>query len=191
MSETKSMQPNLSDLMARYLSQQAGAHAAGLASFDPTGEVTPFEAGPVQPVDPRPAWDEAVAVLPFVGAAATRLDAPPHWPNLVAAHEPVVALAFCVGNYPQLLRNLHLVLHKANLTELRPKGGREVNVPALIDWAKEMAAKTTLPQMLVAVGALRLAKQFDEAAKYVKANDAKIPAEWRAAWDNERAALAW
>src|SRR5438132_3628216 len=109
------MQPKLSELMTRYLEQQANAHAAGLATFDPSGEVTPFEAGPVQPVDPRPAWEEAVAVIPlFAKSQSKKLEAPPHWPHLVAGHEPVVALAFCVGNFPQLMRDLHLILHKAD-----------------------------------------------------------------------------
>jgi tetratricopeptide (TPR) repeat protein len=194
MSQPKTpVQPKLADLMAGYLSRQAGAHAAGLAAFDPSGEVTPFEAGPVQPVDPKPAWDEAVAVTPILHKQTNpeSLAAPPHWPNLVAAHEPVVALAFCIGNFPQLLRNLHLVLHKANPTELRPQPGKPVAVPALLEWAKEAAAKKNWPNMLVAVGALRLAKQYDLAADYVRTNETAVPAEWQAAWANEKAALAW
>ena len=72
------MQPKLSELMSRYLEQQANAHAAGLATFDPSGEVTPFEAGPVQPVDPRPAWEGAVAVLPLFQQLDARKLTPPH-----------------------------------------------------------------------------------------------------------------
>jgi tetratricopeptide (TPR) repeat protein len=186
------MQPKLSELMTRYLEQQANAHAAGLATFDPSDEVTPFEAGPVQPVDPRPAWEGAVAVLPlFRQVDARKLEPPPHWPNLVAAHEPVVALAFCVGNYPQLMRDLHLVLHKTRLTDLRPSPGRPVAVPALVEWARDVASQKRYPQMLLAAGALRLAKQFDEATAYLKAHEADMPQEWQAAWANELAALAW
>jgi len=196
--ETK-QQPALTELMARYLSQQAGAHASGLATFDPTGEVMPFEAGPVQPVDPRPAWEEAVAVLPFFRAAGAKADAkaetkaspPPQWAGLVAGLEPAVALAFCVGNYPQLLRNLHLILHRAKLTDLRPQETRAVPAPGLADWAKETADKGSFPLMLLALGSLRLARQFDDAATLVAAHDAAAPAEWRNAWANEKAALAW
>jgi tetratricopeptide (TPR) repeat protein len=186
------MQPKLSDLMTRYLEQQANAHAAGLATFDPTLEVTPFEAGPVQPVDPRPAWEEAIAVLPyFQKLEGKKLEAPPHWPNLVAAHEPVVALAFCVGNYPQLMRDLHLVLHKTRLTDLRPQPGRAVAAPALTEWAAEVAAQKRCPQMLLAAGALRLAKQYDDAEAYLTKHESAVPAEWRGAWANEAAALTW
>ena len=194
-------QPALADLMARYLSRQADAHAAGLATFDPTGEVMPFEAGPVQPVDPRPAWEEAVAVLPFFRAVESKAQSPalstppPQWASLVAGHEPAVALAFCVGNYPQLLRNLHLILHRAKLTDLRPQHAPAVPTAGLHtglqEWAKETAARNGFPEALLALGALRLARQFDDAAALVKAHEAQVPAEWRDAWANEKAALAW
>ena len=189
-----SAQPELAELMARYLSRQASAHAAGLASFDPAGEVMPFEAGPVQPVDPRPAWEEAVAVLPFFRSGAKISEAlapPPHWANLVAAHEPAVALAFCVGNYPQLLRNLHLILHKTKLTELQPREVRAVPGPAPSVGADDPAANNSFPQALLTLGSLRLAGKFDEAAAFVTTHDANLPADWRDAWANEKAALAW
>jgi tetratricopeptide (TPR) repeat protein len=186
-------QPKLAELLTQYLNQQAGAHACGLSTFDPSGEVVPFEAGPVQPVDPKPAWDEAVAVLPFLGQAVDRkgLTTPPHWPNLVASHEPVVAVAFCAGNFPQLMRNLHLVLQNGDLSRLRPSGGRPIVVPALLDWAEQVAAKKQVPQMLLAAGSLRLANQFDDAADYLLTNEKDVPEAARAAWANEKAALAW
>ena len=48
------VQPNLSSLLARYLERQAEAHASGLGASD-AGEVVPYEVGPVQPIDARPA----------------------------------------------------------------------------------------------------------------------------------------
>lgn len=191
MSNETPVQPKLADLLSRYLDRQAGAHASGLAAFD-AGEVTPYEAGPVQPIDPKPAWDEALTVLTqFQGGDTRPLAAPPHWAQLVANHEPVVALAWCVGNFPQLVRNFHQIIHQGNLTELRPSGGRAVNAPALTDWTQKVAAKKSFPEALLAVGALRLAKQFDEAGSLAKTLDGDVPQAWRAAWVNERAALAW
>jgi len=191
MSQETPVQPMLDDLLSRYLDRQAGAHANGLAAFD-AGEVTPYEAGPVQPIDPKPAWDEALTVLgQFQHDDARKLSAPPHWAQLVANHEPVVALAWCVGNFPQLVRNFHQILHQGNLTELRPSGGRPVNTPALGEWTQKVGAKKAFPEALLAVGALRLAKQFDEADALAKSLDADVPKAWRAAWANERAALAW
>ena len=34
-------------------------------------------------------------------------------------------------------------------------------------------------------------RQFDAADKFIASQDAGIPAEWRTAWENEKAALAW
>ncbi len=184
-------QPQLDDLLSRYLSRQAGAHADGLATFD-AGEVTPYEAGPVQPIDPKPAWDEALAALVhFQPSEKHQLAAPLHWPQLVANHEPVVALAWCVGNFPQLVRNFHQILHQANLTKLKPSGGRAVSAPALVDWAGQVIAKKKFPDALLALGTLRLAKQFDEADALMHTLAAQVPQSWRAAWNNEVAALAW
>ena len=50
MSHETSVQPNLADLLATYLSRQADARAAGIATYD--GEVTPMSR-PVQPLDPK------------------------------------------------------------------------------------------------------------------------------------------
>jgi hypothetical protein len=183
------VQPKLDELMSRYLSRQAGAHAERLATFD-AGEVMPYEAGPVQPIDPKPAWDEALTAL-SAGATLTKPAAPPHWPQLVANHEPVVALAWCVGNFPQLVRNFHQILHQANLVELKPSGGRPMSAAALDDWSAQVAAERKFPEALVAVGALRLAKHFEQAGDLLRRLRSETPAPWRGAWANEEAALAW
>src|SRR5947209_1632444 len=86
-------QPDLARLLSGYLQRQADAHALGLATLDAAGEVVPHEAGPVQPIDPRLAWDEALAAarLFVPQAPAPSWPAPPSWPTLVAGHEPAVA----------------------------------------------------------------------------------------------------
>ena len=190
MSNDTSVQIKLSDLMASYLEKQAEAHAAGIANFD--GEVMPYEVGPVQPLDPKLAWDEALAVLPFYATPSTqRRKAPPHWSQLVAGHESIVGIALCAGNFPQLMRNFHTILTQPNLAEMRPTVGRPAQVDDLLPWAEEVARKKHFPEMLLALGALRLAKHFAEADQFVKAHDADIPAEWQNGWENEKAALLW
>lgn len=198
MSDGTPVQPTLGELMARFLSKQADAHAAGLAAFDPASEVHPFEAGPVQPIDAKLAWDEAVAALQHARTSSSvksrRADAwqaPPHWPAIVAAHEPIVALALAAGNFPQLVRNFHMVLERISLAGWKPSIGRPIPVPALEEWSRDVADRKLFPQALVAVGALRLAKQFDSATALVGKLDASVPADWRCAWDNEKAALLW
>src|SRR5579871_4367932 len=94
----------LADLFTQYLSRQMAAQAEGLGSADAEGQVVPHEAVPVQPVDPQLAWEDSLAAVRHFPAARTepRWQVPPEWSALVAAHEPAVALAFCVGNFQQL-----------------------------------------------------------------------------------------
>jgi len=184
------VQPALADLLARYLQRQAAAQAAGFASPDMDGEVVPFEAVPVQPVDPRLAWQEALAVIAYFrpNTDCPTGQVPPDWSTLVAVHEPEVALAFCLGNFPQLMRNVQPLLQRANLGKLRPSATRSLAVPALLAWTAE---QNEYPQILLAIGALRLARQFDRAAELLQEHQANVPAEWQAVWANEEAALLW
>jgi tetratricopeptide (TPR) repeat protein len=187
------VQPSLSRLLSRYLQQQAEAHASGLGVVDAGGEVQPFDAGPVQPIDPRPAWEGVVAAARCLCPAveARSWQTPPQWASLVAAHEPAAALAFSMGNFPQLVRNLHLLMQQADLSSLRPTGGRPVGASGLAEWARQLARKEQYPQTLLAIGTLRLAREFDRAAELLREQEEGTPAEWRAALANEKAALAW
>jgi hypothetical protein len=186
------VQPELSTLLARYLQRQAEAHALGLASADSSGDVAPYEVGPVQPIDAKPAWEEAIAAIQYYAdKIGPDLQAPPQWPYLVSNSEPSTALPFCLGNFPQLVRNLQAMLQAKNLQALRPVAGRPVHAPQLIEWARAAAAASAFPRLLLALGALRLAKQFDVADEIVAAGDVAVPAQWQTAWANEKAALAW
>jgi hypothetical protein len=186
MSDQHNTAPNLSEMLARYLERQQQASAAGLAS--PEGEVTPFEAVPVQPVEPRLAWDEARAAIDFFRKGTAKGGTPPDWPTVVAGQEPAFAVAFAAGNYPQLVRDLHRLLQARTPSVLQPAGGRPVPASSLPGWAGEDRA---FPETLLAVGTLRLARYFDDADQLVNRHQSDVPAEWREAWDNERAALAW
>jgi tetratricopeptide (TPR) repeat protein len=176
---------SLSELFADYLHGQAAAQAEGLGFAEPSGEVEPFEAVPVQPVDPKQAWADALAVADhFPGARAVWIT-PLDWPAMVAAQEPAVALAFCLGNYPQMVRNLHPLLVGGDLAALRSGPAHAPSAPALVEWAR---ARGGYPETLLAAGVLRLARQFDEAEELLRR---KPPAEWQAAHANEEASLAW
>jgi tetratricopeptide (TPR) repeat protein len=187
------VQPLLSDLFARYLQRQVSAHVAGLAAMDATGEVTPFDTAPVQPVDPRLAWDESVAVVRcFQPNIETKsLQAPTEWATLVVTHEPAAALAFAAGNFPQLVRQVHPLLQAAPLSALRPATGRAVHAPALLEWASQSVRLRQFPRTLLALGVLRLSRYFEQAAELLQQYRAQVPTSWQAAWANEEAALAW
>jgi tetratricopeptide (TPR) repeat protein len=94
-------------------------------------------------------------------------------------------VAFCLGNYPQSVRNLHPLL-KGDPAELRVTPLRPVTAPALVEWAWRTR---TAPQALLAAGVLRLAGYFDDAQGVLAA--AEVPPHWQAVRDNEQAALTW
>ncbi|HBI42380.1 MAG TPA: hypothetical protein DDY78_05905 [Planctomycetales bacterium] len=178
--------PPLSDLFADYLRGQTAAHAQGLGFAPPSGEVEPYESVPVQPVDPRQAWTDALAAADYFPSAKATWTTPNDWPTLVAGREPAVALAFCLGNFPQMVRNLHPLLAGGDLTALRAGPTRVAAAPALIEWAQTCDDEA---QALLAAGVLRVAGQFDAAADILRRRQPS--AEWRGVHANETAALAW
>jgi tetratricopeptide (TPR) repeat protein len=188
------VQKSLPELLAQYLQRQAAAHAVGLGLADTCGEVEPYDAVPAQPVEPRLAWEEACSVLRhFQPALPQRTSkAPADWPVLVAGQESVTALAFCLGNYPQLVRDLHSLLQSSAGKSLRTPSPRPLSLASpLSDWAAQVARKGQYPQALLAVGVLRLARQFTQAEELLRQCREEVPAEWLAVLANEEAALAW
>jgi hypothetical protein len=174
---------SVSELFTQYLKGQVLAREQGLALDVPEGEVTPYEAAPVQPVDPRQAWDDAVgAPRLLAGVAGEAWTVPPEWPALVTAQEPAVALAFCVGNFPQMVRNLQPLL-AGDLTAIRVNTGQADLPPGLTEWTASVREPA---QILVAAAALRLARHFDEAERLL----ARVTT-WEPLVANERAALVW
>jgi tetratricopeptide (TPR) repeat protein len=176
----------LTELFTRYLERQMAAQAQGLGFPEPDGDVVPHEAVPVQPVDPQLAWQDTQRVLGCFGLASHRLDVVPDWAVLVSAQEPVVALAFSLGNFPQMVRNFHALL-TADPAALRLLPARSLPAPALWEWARQASSAG---ELLLAAGVLRLARHFDEAAELL-ARAARLPAEWQPLRANEEAALAW
>ncbi len=184
-------QPDLSDLFARYLHGQIGVQEAGFAVAS-TGDVVPFEAAPTQPADPKLAWEESLTVLSFYSfkGKARSLKAPPDWSALVASQEPLVAVPFCLGNFPQMVRSLQPLLHPDKLHPLKPANASPAASAELVKWAGQAVQSRQFPESLIAVAILRLAREFDRAESMLN-DQLKAPADWRAAWDNERAAFAW
>jgi hypothetical protein len=180
--------PPLSELFADYLRSQTLAQSEGLGFAEPSGEVEPYEAVPVQPVDPKQAWTDALAVADYFPATKATWTPPPDWPVMVAAQEPAVALAFCLGNYPQMVRNLHPLLAGGGAAQLAALRAGPTGAPAaaaLLEWAKKTKS---YPETVLAASALRLAHDFDAAVELLRR---PAPAEWQAVHANEAAALLW
>jgi hypothetical protein len=181
--------PSLESLMSSYLERQAQTRELGLET-GVVGDVVPYEAGPVQPIDARTAWDEALVPLKLYNLS-TKLKAPPGWVQLVARCEPQVAVAVGAGNFPQMVRDFHRLLRLSDA--LKPsEPGPALETPAeFLEWVNAIARAPKFPQALLALGGLRLARQFERADRFVQEMEAHVPAEARAAWDNEVAALRW
>src|SRR5437764_11736124 len=152
---------SIAELFSRYLDNRIqSGEAPGQGS-----EVILHDAGPAQPVEPRLAWDEAVAVLQMSGAKATLppLSAVSEWRSLVAAQDPALDLAFCAGNFPQMVRNLGLLLQAgAGEQAAAASWVRPFPSEALAAWAQQ-AARGPWPQALLAAGVGRLAREYDRA----------------------------
>jgi tetratricopeptide (TPR) repeat protein len=184
-------QPDLAELLGRYLVDQASAHAAGVAFANATGDVIPHDAVAAQPVDPRLAWEGACAAVRFLNAKAD-LDSwkvPVDWPGLVAGQDSVTVLPFCIGNFPQMVRNLPELFEAAAITVSRPSAAAVTPSNDVLTWAEDGSKRG--PHPLLAAAVMRLLGQYDRAEKILGRAKETLPAECKAALANERAVLAF
>jgi hypothetical protein len=186
-------QPALAELLGKYLHQQANAHQGGLAFANTTGDVIPHEAVAAQPVDPRLAWDCACAAIRFLvpKEELQSWTVPPDWPAVVSAREPILALPLCAGNYPQEVSDLASLFQTDSLSAPFPSTHPTSAPAGLLNWADKASWKKQRPNPLLAAAALRLAGEFDRAAELFDTHHKDVPEGWKAAWANEKAALAW
>lgn len=176
---------SVADLLGRYLARQIEAQLQGLGFAEPSGDAFPHDAGAMQPVEPRLAFADAVAVADsFLLPGKPKFPVPPDWPALVAALEPAFAVAFALGNFPQMVRDVAPLLAGEPTAPPAPPG-EPLSAPRLLEWADRASDDAT---RLLAAGALRVARCFDEAERLLAV--APSP-NWEAAHANERAALAW
>jgi len=138
---------SLSELLTRYVSGQVARFEDGAPAPELGSEVSLHDvAGAAQAIDPRLAWDEAVAALTVGGPLPSgSLPAPcsaPDWKTLVASQEPALDLAFCTGNFPQMVRNLGLLLGGIEDRPAETSRSRSFRSDALIEWAEKIAKGT-------------------------------------------------
>lgn len=178
---------SLSTLLTRFMEKQSRAHESGLASALPEGEVLPYDAGPVQVVEPKQAWVNAIFAL---DVNDNDVNPCPEWGTLVAAQEPALAVAFCAGNFPQMVRNFLPMLQE---NALKPKPlalAQTLNKSAYLDWSENSTNKDW-PTPLLAAAVLRLAQEFDKAEEVLEKQSGNIPENRKIHWLNERASLEW
>lgn len=168
----------LESLFSRYLREQTEAHTQGLGQPGSLGDAVPHDLTPMQPVDPRLAWDDARAV------ASVDTEVPGDWGNLVNQAEPAIALAFALGNYPQMVRHVAALL-MTDPASLEEKGSPGPERPGLVEWAQKQEDDAA---RLLAAGVLRVARLFETAEGLF---EKPVCPELEAVRQNERAALLW
>lgn len=178
---------SLSSLMARYVEKQAKAHQDGLAAIVPDGEVLPYDSGPVQVIEPKIAWNDALIAADLDSAEHRPC---PEWSALVAAQEPAFAVAFCCGNYPQMVRSFVPMLQGDFVTPAPTKLPETFDTTVYLQWAEQSAQKEG-SSALVAAAVLRLAAEHEAANNHLEQAKSSLEGPWQAAWLNERAAIQW
>jgi tetratricopeptide (TPR) repeat protein len=83
-----------------------------------------------------------------------------------------------------MVRNLSLLLAEGN----KAPQARKFESASLVNWAEK---SKPAPQALLAAGVLRLAHEFDRASRLLAECAPSLPKEWKAACQNEQAAVAW
>lgn len=183
--------PALAELLGHYLVDQASAHAAGMAFANATGDVIPHDAVAAQPVDPRLAWDGACAAVRCLNAKADLCSwkVPVDWPGLIAGQESVTVLPFCIGNFPQMVRNLPELFETASLRAGKSPAAPVAPSDDVLAWAEDGSKRG--PHPLLAAAVMRSLGQYDRAEEILDRANETVPAEWKFALANERAALAF
>lgn len=183
--------PSLAELTRRYLHDVGVTGKVRPGPVTMRGEVDLYDGQEPRQVDPSLAWQSAHEVLSqFPDLEVTDLPAPPEgWRERVQAAEPLLAVPFCVGNYPQRLGSVHELL-RLGLPSTNGMGeGRSGNeLPSPAD-ARPATGLEPL-EALIAAALLRMEAHWDRAAMSLE-----LPAlqsgPWTAVAANERAALAW
>lgn len=190
--------PALGQLLEQFLKNRLASAEGGLLSEVEAGEVTPYQAVAIHLVEPRTALQEAVEAADYLlateQASGFRLPAmkiPPDWATLVRSQDSSVAVPFCLGNFPQMVRDVTPLLAGVSATELRLSAGRPIEVVGVSEWGRKMLGKSRFAEAVFAAAALRLANQYDAASELLEEIRRTAPAEYGSVLLNEEAALAW
>jgi hypothetical protein len=168
------------------------SQASGFSVPDLTDQVVPYEAAPAQVLDARLAWEEACTALRYllVGSERPRVAVPPEWASLVGALQPATSVPFCLGNFPQLVRNLASLLDQPKMIPATA-GPPLPESRELADWVQKNCRQANGPHPLVAAAILRLTGRLNEAGDWLQKHEPAKGDPWRGVWENEAAGLAW
>src|SRR5262249_46289207 len=139
-------------------------------------------------IDAGLAWAEALEAGESFGLATSSVQCPAGWAEIVADTASVAAVPMCLGNFPQMVRDIKALAEADKLPSLRPL---PLAAPMDASGAKSWRSSDTTPaSLLVRAGLLRLHGHYAE-AKETLALMTEGRGKVRSALFNERAALAW
>jgi len=179
--------PELQDLFKQLLGERVQAADAGFLS-ERLPEVVPYEAVPPLAIDAGLAWAEALEAGKALGLAVASLECPLGWAEMVTGTACNACVPMCLGNFPQMVRDVKALADVANLPSLRPQPlAMPMDAAGMSSWR---SSDTSAVARLVRAGLLRLSGRYAEANEIL----AEMPegrGKLRSAVLNERAALAW
>lgn len=184
--------PSPAELLTKFLARTSEDRTAGIAET-PASEVQPYEAAFAPLVEPRTAWEEAIAAprLLVRDSANWKFSPPSQWTAFATSPEGKLAVAFAAGNFPQMVKDLPRLVHETDRSKLRSTPRCEESSYALTDWAEKAFQSDEMPRKLVAIGVLRAAGHITLAGQLLGRMQSTAADEWRGALANEQAALLW
>jgi len=192
--ETNIKSPKVAKLFRDYLQRQTEAHVAGLAASDLEGEVIPHEAAATPPADPRLAWEETAAIVCYFSPAKSNasIASPTGWPGIVSALEPIAAVPFAFGNFPQLVRDVRSLLSATRMRDLRSTSTHPLSISEMEPWlGDDSGSREECPRAILAAGVLRLGRHFERATQLLQSCRDGLSQRWHPMLANEEAALKW
>ncbi len=187
--------PQLSQLLEQFIRQQAAAPRSDPAEHE--GEVALFEAAAgVQLVDAGAAFKEALEAVDHLADGQVQFGPesgkpPVEWAGLLRGQEVGVALPFCLGNFPQMIRSLSPFWNDTDLTHRRPSPVRSFPLEGTLERGQKALADGKPAEALLAAALLRTAQQFEQAGELLDSVGQKGPYTLKSLLLNEEAALAW
>jgi hypothetical protein len=184
----------MDELFLNYLKQRSA-----VATTEPIAresEVEPHQAAVLAVVDSRQAFSDALAAAEWLlgrqGTSVLRdIQMPPGWDSLVHQHDSVVAVPFCMGYYPQMLRDVSPILAKRRPSSLLTGTAKPQPMNDVVAWGTSMLRKQKWAEALVAAAALRMCGQSNAARDMLDQIRKSAAVAWNAVLLNEEAALAW
>ena len=185
-------QPRLDELFVSYLQQRSTAALAEPAVRE--SEVELHHAASLAIVDARQAFNDAIAVVGWLcddRSAVAHVQSPPGWGAFVHEQDTVVPIPFCVGHYPQMLRDVAPLLSAEPPSSLLAETADPQEMNDVAAWGTNMLRGRRWAEATLAAAVLRMTRQEDKACNLLGEVKRAAPAGWQPLLGNEEAALAW